>query len=84
MESRQTGTLALALLAFVLLVGGVVAFQRSQQQVLVDSPAVRIETNKSTGKTTVDAPFAHVEKDASGTHIEAPGVDVQVPKKPAG
>ena len=50
-------------------------------EVLFDGPAVRVETNKATGETTVDAPFAHVEKDANGTHVQAPGVDVQVAMK---
>ena len=81
MQTRQIGILALAILAIVVVVGGVTAYQRSQTEVLVDGPAVRVETNKATGETTVDAPFARVEKDANGTHVQAPGVDVQVPKK---
>ncbi len=81
MQTRQIGILALAILAIVVVVGGVTAYQRSQTEVLVDSPAVRVETNKATGETTVDAPFARVEKDANGTRVQAPGVDVQVPKK---
>jgi hypothetical protein len=81
MQTRQIGILALAILAIVVVVGGVTAYQRSQTEVLVDGPGVRVETNKATGETTVDAPFAHIEKDANGTRVQAPGVDVQVPKK---
>ena len=81
MQTRQIGILALAILAIVVVVGGVTAYQRSQTEVLVDGPAVRVETNKATGETTVNAPFARVEKDATGTHVQAPGVDVQVPKE---
>jgi len=81
MQTRQIGILALAILAIVVVVGGVTAYQRSQTEVLVDGPAVRVETNKATGETTVDAPFARVEKDATGTNVQAPGVDVQVQKK---
>jgi len=77
------GSIALIILLFALIAGGVYAYQRSQSEVLVDSPAVRVETNKATGETTVDAPFAHVEKDQNGTHVQAPGVDVNVPKQPA-
>ena len=44
---------------------------------------VSVETNKATGETTVDAPFAHVEKDQNGTRVQAPGVNIDVPKKPA-
>ena len=32
--------------------------------------------------TTIDAPYAHIEKDNSGTKIEAPGVKIEVPKTP--
>ena len=82
-ETRRTNVLALAVLAMLVLVGGVWAYQRSQTEVLVDSPAVRVETNKATGETTVDAPFAHIEKDSSGTRVEAPGVNIEVPKRQA-
>ncbi|MBA2124665.1 hypothetical protein DLM45_00270 [Hyphomicrobium methylovorum] len=80
---RRTSVLALAILAIVLVVGGVWAYQQSQTEVLVDSPGVRIETNKATGETTVDAPFAHIEKNSSGTSVDAPGVKIQVPKQPS-
>jgi hypothetical protein len=81
-ETSRLGVVALAVLLFVVIVGGVFAYQRSQNEVVVDSP-IRVETNKATGETTVDAPFAHVQKNQSGTHIRAPGVDVDVPNKPA-
>jgi hypothetical protein len=83
MDGARLGSIALVVVLFALLVGGVYAYQRSQTEVLVDSPAVRVETNKATGETTVDAPFAHIEKDSSGTRVQAPGVDVNVPKDPA-
>lgn len=82
MDSTRIGSIAFIILLFALAAGGVYAYQRSQSEVLVDSPAVRVETNKATGETTVDAPFAHVEKDESGTRVQAPGVDVNVPKQP--
>lgn len=82
MDGARLGSIALVVVLFALLVGGVYAYQRSQTEVLIDSPAVRVETNKATGETTVDAPFAHIEKDSSGTHVQAPGVDVNVPKDP--
>jgi len=82
MNGAKLGSIALVVVLFVLVVGGVYAYQRSQTEVLVDSPAVRVETNKVTGETTVDAPFAHIEKDGNGTRVEAPGVDVNVPKDP--
>ncbi|MBN9248487.1 MAG: hypothetical protein J0I81_13790 [Hyphomicrobium sp.] len=69
----------LSVVAVIAVVGGVAAYQRSQSDVLVDVPAVRIETNKATGETKVDAPFAHVEKDQNGTRVDAPGVKVDVP-----
>jgi hypothetical protein len=81
-ESSRLGVIALAILLFAAIVGGVFAYQRSQNEVVINSP-VRVETNKATGETTVDAPFAHVEKDQNGTRVRAPGVDVNVPKKPA-
>ncbi len=82
MNGPRFGSIALVIVLFALIAGGVYAYQRSQTEVLVDSPAVRVETNKATGETTVDAPFAHVEKDGSGTRVQAPGVDVNVPKEP--
>lgn len=82
MDSARLGSIALVVVLFALIVGGVYAYQRSQSEVLVDGPAVRIETNKATGKTTVEAPFARIEKDENGTRVQAPGVDVNVPKQP--
>lgn len=82
MDSSRLGSIALVVVLFLLIVGGVYAYQQSQTEVLVDSPAVRVELNKATGETTVDAPFARIEKDASGTRVEAPGVDINVPKDP--
>jgi hypothetical protein len=83
MDSTRLGSMALVVVLFALLIGGVYAYQRSQSEVLVDGPAVRLETNKATGETTIDAPFAHIENDGSGTRVQAPGVDVNVPNEPA-
>lgn len=83
MDSTRLSSIVLVVVLFALIVGGVYAYQRSQTEVLVDSPAVRVETNKATGETKVDAPFARVDKDASGTRVQAPGVDISVPSKPA-
>ena len=80
MEARQLMIyVGLSVVAVIAVVGGVAAYQRSQSDVLVDVPAVRVETNKATGETKVDAPFAHVEKDQNGTRVDAPGVKVDVP-----
>ena len=65
METSRLGVIALAILLFAVIVGGVFAYQRTQNEVVVDSP-IRVETNKATGETTVDAPFAHVEKNQDG------------------
>ncbi|WP_045835930.1 hypothetical protein [Hyphomicrobium sp. 99] len=82
MEARHLLIYAgLSAVAVIAVVGGVAAYQRSQSEVLVDIPAVRIETNKATGETTVDAPFAHVEKDEHGTRVDAPGVKIEAPSK---
>jgi hypothetical protein len=83
MGSTRFGSIALVVVLFLLVVGGVYAYQRSQSEVRVDRPAVHVETNKTTGETAVDAPFAHVEKDENGTRVQAPGVDVNVPKQPS-
>jgi len=82
MNGPRFGSIALVIVLFALIAGGVYAYQRSQTEVLVDSPAVRVETNKATGETTVDAPFARVEKDDRGTRVQGPGVDFIVPKEP--
>ena len=82
MEARHLMIyLGLSTLAVIAVVGGVAAYQRTQSDVLIDVPAVRVETNKATGETTVDAPFAHVEKDNQGTRVEAPGVKIDVPNR---
>ncbi len=81
MTPRQSGLLALSIGVVAVLIGGVMAHQRSEREVVVDTPVVRVETNKATGETTVDAPFTHVEKDASGTRVDAPGANVDVPKR---
>jgi len=73
--------LGLSTLAVIAVVGGVAAYQRSQSDVLIEAPFVRVETNKATGETKVDAPFAHVEKDNQGTRVEAPGVKIDVPNR---
>jgi ABC-type transporter Mla subunit MlaD len=84
MQTRQLVIfVALCLLAAVVVVVAVTAYQRSRSQAVIDAPAVHIETNKATGRTSVDAPFAHVEKDKNGTAVEAPGVKVEVPKSPS-
>lgn len=80
MEARHLMIYAgLSAVAVIAVVGGVAAYQRSQTEVLIDTPAVRVETNKATGETTVDAPFAHVEKDERGVRVDAPGVKVDTP-----
>jgi ABC-type transporter Mla subunit MlaD len=82
MEARHLMIyLGLTTLAVIAVVGGVAAYQRAQSDVLIDTPAVRVETNKATGETKVDAPFAHVEKDSQGTRVDAPGVKVDVPNR---
>ena len=82
MEARHLMIyLGLSTLAVIAVVGGVAAYQRTQSDVLVDVPAVRVETNRATGETKVDAPFAHVEKDSQGTRVEAPGVQIEVPNR---
>lgn len=70
MEMSRLGTIALAIILFAIIVAGVFAYQRSQNEVVIDSP-IRVETNKATGETTVDAPFAHVEKDKT-EHASGP------------
>jgi len=84
MNARQLIVfLALSVLAALAVVGAVAAYQHSQTEVLVDTPAVRVETNKATGDIQVDAPFAHVEKNDQGTRVDAPGVKVEAPKPPS-
>jgi hypothetical protein len=83
MDRAGLGSIALVVVLFALVVGGVYAYQRSQSEVLVDSPAVRVERNNATGETKIEAPFTRVEKDQSGTRVQAPGVDVNVPKQPS-
>ncbi|HVZ03132.1 hypothetical protein [Hyphomicrobium sp.] len=81
MDTNRMGSFALIILLFVLIAGGVYAYQRSQSDVVVDSPAVRVETNKATGETTVEAPFTRVKKDQNGTQVQAPGVSIDVPNR---
>lgn len=84
MEQRQITVIALALAALVLFVGAVLTYDRPSPLPQADratAPAtVRIDSNSASDKTKVEAPFTRVEKDESGTHIQAPGVDIKVPK----
>ena len=73
--------LALTLAAIVVVVGASAAYRRQDPAVVIDAPAVHIESDKATGDTRVDAPFAKVQKDQSGTRVQAPGVDIVVPKR---
>lgn len=82
MQTRQLLVfIALSLIAAGIVVGAVTAYQRSHTQVIVDTPATKVETNKPGDSTTVDAPYTHIEKDKDGTKIEAPGVKIEVPPK---
>ena len=84
MQTRQLLIfIALILLAAGVVVGAVTAYQRSHNEVLIDTPAVNVEANKPGDKTTVDAPNAHIENDKDHTKIEAPGVKIEVPKSPS-
>lgn len=82
MQTRQLLIfIALSLITAGIVIGAVTAYQRSHTQVLVDTPAAKVETNKPGGETTVDAPYTHIEKGNDGTKIEAPGVKIEVPPK---
>jgi hypothetical protein len=84
MQTRQALIfIALSIAAAAIVYGAVTAYQSSHTEVLVDTPAVRVETNKATGETTVDAPLTHVEKDSAGAKVDAPGVKVETPNAPA-
>lgn len=81
MQTRQLIIfVGLSLLTAVVVVVAVTSYQRSRQHILVDTPGVHIETSKDVGKTSIDAPLTHVETDVGGTHVEAPGVKIDVPK----
>ncbi len=47
----------------------------------IEAPGVRVDTGGDDGSTRVEAPFTKVEKSATGTRIEAPGVDITVPSR---
>jgi hypothetical protein len=74
--------IALSLAAAAIVIGAVSAYQRSHAQVVVDAPAVKVDTDKPGGGTSVDTPFAHIENNKDGTKVEAPGVKIEVPKSP--
>lgn len=82
MQTRQLLIfIALSLIAAGVVIGAVTAYQRSHTQVIVDTPAAKVETNKPGGEMTIDAPYTHIEKGKEGTKIEAPGVKIEVPPK---
>jgi hypothetical protein len=85
MQTRQLIVfVALSLLAAVVVIAAVTGYQRSHSpEVKIDTPAARVDTDNATGKTSIDAPYVHIEKDKNGTHVEAPGVKVDVPKSPS-
>ncbi len=79
---RTRELMVLNLLAVVVVIGAVTAYH-----VTIGSPGrhviVRVESDKATGETTVDTPFAQLEKDDQGTRVAAPGVKVETPKSPS-
>jgi hypothetical protein len=83
MQTRQLLIfVALSLLAVVVVMASVSAYRDRSAQVSVDTPAAKVDTDKSSGQTTIDAPYTHIEKDKDGTKIEAPGVKIEVPNSP--
>lgn len=84
MQTRQLLIfIALSLIAAGVVIAAVSGYQRSHKEVLVDTPAVKVQTGKPDGETSVDAPSTHIEKNKEGTKIEAPGVKIEIPKSPS-
>jgi hypothetical protein len=73
---------ALSVLTAIIVMSAVTAYHHWPSKVPVAGSAVRVETNKATGETKVDAPSAHVEKSDQDTRVDAPGVKVKTPKPP--
>lgn len=74
--------IALSLVAAAIVIGAVSIYQRSHTQVVVEPSKTNVETGKSGGGTSIDAPSVHVESGKEGTKVEAPGVKIEVPKSP--
>jgi hypothetical protein len=82
METRQLLIfVALSVMAAVAVIGAVTMYQSAQHPPAADGAAVRVESDKAAGGTTVDTPFAHVETGKDGTKVEAPGVNIETPPK---
>lgn len=79
MNRNTIGVAVIALLA-VAVAGGVIVARQSAPDTSVTAPSVRVEADKANGDTKVEAPFTEVEKNEDGVRVQAPGVDVKVPK----
>jgi hypothetical protein len=56
---------------------------KDRKQVTVDAPGVKVDAdqNRDRPQTIVEAPGVKVDAGADGTHVRAPGADVDVNKK---
>ncbi|MFT3731160.1 MAG: hypothetical protein QM780_07005 [Hyphomicrobium sp.] len=82
MQTRQLLIfIVLSLIAAAVVTEAVSLYQERHARVEVDAPAVRVDTDKPGGGTSVDAPGVHIENDKNGVKVQAPGVDIEVPPK---
>ncbi|MFN0219339.1 MAG: hypothetical protein ACKVP4_11050 [Hyphomicrobium sp.] len=80
MDRKYVGAAALGLVA-VAIAGSVILARSGEPTTTVTAPGVRVETGRENGDATITAPYTNIEKDADGTRIQAPGVDINIPRK---
>ncbi|MEQ1653593.1 MAG: hypothetical protein ABL897_13985 [Hyphomicrobium sp.] len=82
-DSNRNSTLLVVVLlaAGVILAGSVWAMRQSEAErgASFKGPGVSVETRG--GDVKIDAPYTSIQKDANGTRIQAPGVDIELPPK---
>ncbi|MDQ8697522.1 hypothetical protein [Hyphomicrobium sp. LHD-15] len=69
----QRSTLIIVLAAFLVLGGAIIVAQ-------TNAPSTSVSSDRESG-TRIDAPGTRVETDADKTRIQAPGVDITVPRE---
>ncbi|PPC99951.1 MAG: hypothetical protein CTY31_08705 [Hyphomicrobium sp.] len=71
MNGKYAWAVAIALL-FVVVMSGVIIAQQNDAR---DSVDVRTDNDS----VKIEAPYTKIDRDADGTRIQAPGVDIEVP-----
>ena len=81
--TSNAARLAAGIAAVALIIAGAALTLRHQRETtaVVTTPGVNVDTRGSDFK--IVAPHTSIQKDRKGTHLQAPGVDIELPPKSA-